>query len=239
MDHPIYFVRRKLSQDECNYKTIEREGLAIIYALQKFRHYLLGSHFKFFTDHYTLKYLINKHVLEGRICRWFLLFHEFSFEVIIKPRRCNVGPNHLSILESGESGRVVDDQIPDEDLFWVEAIPEYLEDITIFLSIGACPETYSTTHKCYMVVREAKYHLIARKLYKLGLDSILKRCVLDHEIHDIMWECHNGVVRGHVGGKATTRKFLQARLRWTMLFKDANAYSRSCDVCQRVGKTSR
>jgi hypothetical protein len=51
MDHPIYFVRRKLSQDERNYTTIEREGLFMIYALDKFRHYLLGSHFKFFTDH--------------------------------------------------------------------------------------------------------------------------------------------------------------------------------------------
>ena len=55
MDHPIYFSSRKLSQDEHNNTTTEREGLAMIYALQKFRHYLLGSHFKFFTGHSTLK----------------------------------------------------------------------------------------------------------------------------------------------------------------------------------------
>jgi hypothetical protein len=65
---------RKLSQAERNYTTTEREGLAMIYALQKFRHYLLGSYFKFFTDHSALKYLVNKPVLEGLICRWFLLF---------------------------------------------------------------------------------------------------------------------------------------------------------------------
>jgi hypothetical protein len=47
MDHPIYFASRKLSQDECDYTTIEREGLAMVYALHKFRHYLLVSHFKF------------------------------------------------------------------------------------------------------------------------------------------------------------------------------------------------
>jgi hypothetical protein len=74
---------------------------------------LLGSHFKFFTDHSALKYLVNKPVLEGRICRWLLLFHEFSFEVIVKPRRCNIGPDHLSRLELGESGGAVDDQLPD------------------------------------------------------------------------------------------------------------------------------
>jgi hypothetical protein len=122
MDNPIYFVSRKLSQAEKNYTTKEREGLAMIYALHKFRHYFLGSHFKLFTDHSTLKYLVNKPVLEGRICRWLLLFQEFSFEVIIKPGRCNVGPDHLSILDSRESGRAVDDQLPDVDLFWIEAI---------------------------------------------------------------------------------------------------------------------
>jgi hypothetical protein len=109
MDHPIYFSSRKLSQDESNYTTTKREGLAMIYALQKFRYYLLGSHLNFFTDHYALKYLVNKPILEGIICRWLLLFQEFSFEVIVKPGRCNVGPYQLSKLELWESDGAVDD----------------------------------------------------------------------------------------------------------------------------------
>jgi len=67
LDHPIYFASRRLYQAERNYTTTEREGLAMVYALQKFRHYLLGSHFQFFTNHSALKYLVNKPVLEGRI----------------------------------------------------------------------------------------------------------------------------------------------------------------------------
>jgi hypothetical protein len=134
MDHPIYFASMNLSQDERNYTMTEREGLAMIYSSHKFKNYLLGSHFKFFTDHSTLKYLVNKPMLEGRICRWLLLFQEFSFEVIIKPRRCNVGPDHISILELGESGGEIDDQLPDANLFQVEAISKYLEDIAVFLS---------------------------------------------------------------------------------------------------------
>jgi hypothetical protein len=85
----------------------------MIYALQKFRHYLLGSHFKLFTEHSALKCLVNKPVLEGRICRWLFLFQEFSFEVIIKLGRCNVRPDHLSRLELGEIGGVVDDHLLD------------------------------------------------------------------------------------------------------------------------------
>ena len=74
IDHPIAFASRKLSTAERNYTTTEREGLAMVYALQKFRHYVLGSHFKMFTYHSALKYLVNKPVLGGRICRWLILF---------------------------------------------------------------------------------------------------------------------------------------------------------------------
>jgi hypothetical protein len=114
-----------------------------------------------------------------------------------------------------------------------------MEDIIVFLSIRAFLETYFTTQKCHMVVRVADYQLIAGKLYKLGLDSILRRCVLDHERQDILWECHNGVVGGHVGGNDTVKKVLQDELWWATLFKDEKVYSRSCDVYQRVGKSSK
>jgi hypothetical protein len=67
IDHVLAFSSRKLSTTEINYTTTEREGLAMVYALQKFCHYLLGGHFKMFTDHSTLKYLFKKPVLEGII----------------------------------------------------------------------------------------------------------------------------------------------------------------------------
>jgi hypothetical protein len=72
----------------------------------------------------------------------------------------------------------------------------------------------------------------------MRLDNIPIRCLLTHERLDIPWECHNGVVGGHVGGKDTTHKVLQAELWWPMLFKDAKDYARSFEVFQRVGKPS-
>jgi hypothetical protein len=74
IDHPLAFASRKLSIAEINYTTTEREGLAMVYALNKFQHYLLGGNFKMFTDHSTLKYLVNKPVLGGIICIWLILF---------------------------------------------------------------------------------------------------------------------------------------------------------------------
>ena len=54
IDHLLSFSSKKLSIAEINYTTTEREGLAMVYALQKFRHYLLGGHFKMFIDHPAL-----------------------------------------------------------------------------------------------------------------------------------------------------------------------------------------
>jgi hypothetical protein len=106
-------VKILLDQSEINYTTIEREGLAMVYAMQKFRHYLLGGHFKMFTNHSALKYLVNKPVMGGRICRWLLLFQEYDFEIVVKPGRMNNGPDHLTRLEHGEEPTSLDDTLPD------------------------------------------------------------------------------------------------------------------------------
>jgi hypothetical protein len=112
--------------------------------------------------------LVNNPVLEGRICRWLLLFQEFSFEVIVNPGKLNVGPDHLSRLELGESGGVVDDQLPDAYIFKVEAIPDYLSDIALFLSMSVFPEGYSATQKRHLVVHVVDYQIDCRSVVQIG-----------------------------------------------------------------------
>ena len=65
IDHLIMFPSRWLSKAEKNYSTTEHEGLIMVYALHKYRHYLLGGHFKMYTDHSALKYMVNKPMLGG------------------------------------------------------------------------------------------------------------------------------------------------------------------------------
>ena len=69
----VYYASRQMSPAEKKYITTEREALAVIYACEKFRHYLLGYQIVFYTDHNSLKYLVNKPDLSGRIARWILL----------------------------------------------------------------------------------------------------------------------------------------------------------------------
>ena len=85
LDHPRELSSRRLSKAEKNYSTTKREGLDMVYVLQNFRHYFFGGVFNMYTDHSTLKYLVNKLVLGGRICRLMLFFQEYDFEVIVKP----------------------------------------------------------------------------------------------------------------------------------------------------------
>ena len=84
MDFPICYASRQLNTAERNYSTIEREGLGMIFAVKKYRHYLLANKFVFFTDHQALLYLVNKPCNTGRIVRWFLILLEFDFTVVVK-----------------------------------------------------------------------------------------------------------------------------------------------------------
>ena len=68
----------------------------MVFAVQKFRHYLLGKFFVFYVDHQALLYLINKMVIQGRTFWWMLLLQEFNFKIIHKPGKKHFGADFLS-----------------------------------------------------------------------------------------------------------------------------------------------
>ena len=82
-----------------------------------------------FTDHSALKYLVNKPVLGGRICRWLILFQEYDFEIIVKLGRINLGPDHLSRIELGEEPNSFDNGLPNVQLFSIQMVDDYFQDI--------------------------------------------------------------------------------------------------------------
>jgi hypothetical protein len=98
-----------------------------------------------FTYDYVLRYLVNKPVLGGRICRWLLLFQEFDFEVVVKPGRLNARPDHLPRITNGEEPSILEDNFPDAQLFLVQIVDEYFSNIIEFFIIGFSPKEYNTT----------------------------------------------------------------------------------------------
>ena len=80
-----------------------------------------------FADHSALKYLVNKPVLGGKICRWPLLFQEFDFEIIVKLGHLNARPDHLSWIETSEETTNIEDGLPYVQLFKFEMVDDYYE----------------------------------------------------------------------------------------------------------------
>ena len=69
----VYYARKTLNEAQRNYTTIEKELLVVVYALDKFRAYLVGSDIIIFIDHSALKYLLTKQDAKVRLIRWVLL----------------------------------------------------------------------------------------------------------------------------------------------------------------------
>ena len=134
---------------------------------------MLGAYFKMFIDHSTLKYLVNKPMLGGNICRWLLLFQEYDFEIIVKLGRLNAGPNHLSRLESGEEPASLEDQLPDAQLFSVQVTDDYFKYIIEILTTDTMLADYSAKQKKQLVVKAAYFTIIVGQLYKFIPDEIL------------------------------------------------------------------
>jgi hypothetical protein len=67
IDKPISYANQMMNGTKKNYSTTKKEALAMIYAIKKFRHYLLENNFTFFVDHQALIYLINKPTINGQI----------------------------------------------------------------------------------------------------------------------------------------------------------------------------
>ena len=89
--HPIAYASRSLSSSERNYSVIQRECLAIVFALKQFRHYLLGRPFQLYTDHAPLQWLSA----QGMLARWSSAIQEYDFKIVYRKGSSNTNADAL------------------------------------------------------------------------------------------------------------------------------------------------
>ncbi|GBO04446.1 Retrovirus-related Pol polyprotein from transposon 17.6 [Araneus ventricosus] len=94
--HPISFASRKLSDAETRYSVVEREAMAIVFALNHFKNYLFGKHFTVYSDQQCLSKILKLKDPNSRIARWMLTLQQFDYTVIHKPGRLNQMADYLS-----------------------------------------------------------------------------------------------------------------------------------------------
>ena len=109
-----------MNDAQLNYATTEKELLAIVFAFDKFRPYLIGNKVVVHTDHSAIKYLMTKKDAKPRLIQWVLLLQEFDLEIKDKKGTENLVANHLSRLEWASDEVQVNDDFPDEQLLAIE-----------------------------------------------------------------------------------------------------------------------
>jgi len=228
----IYYASKTLGEAHVHYSTTEKELLAIIFALEKFRSYLLCSKVVIFFDHAALKFLLSKKETKPRLMRWILLMQEFDIE--IKDRRGveNVVADHLSRLSSDPSNQIPE-VFPDEQILEIKTknLPWYAH-IVNYLVTSQLPEdwTYNDRKKFFKDIQF--YYYDELELFHRGVDYIFRRCVPEGEQWNILNACHSSLCGGHYAAKITAYKVLQCGFFWPTLFSDAHKYCSSCLKCQ-------
>ena len=145
----IYYASITLNDAQLNYATTEKELLAIVFAFDKFRPYLIGNKVEVHTDHSAIKYLMTKKDAKPRLIRWVLLLQEFDVEIKDKKGTENLVADHLSRLQGARDDVPVNDEFPDEKLLSIEvkrAVP-WFADYVNYLVAKVVPSEFNYQQK--------------------------------------------------------------------------------------------
>jgi hypothetical protein len=94
----------------------------------------------------------------------------------------------------------------------------------------------SPHEKWKIITQSANYSWVGHDIFHTGIDLIIRRCVQEDEVPDILRSCHDGQCGGHFSDKHTIYKVLHLGYYWPSIFKDVAKYVRSCDSFQRIGR---
>ncbi|KAJ9697274.1 hypothetical protein PVL29_009183 [Vitis rotundifolia] len=203
----IYYASKTLNEAQRNYTTTEKELLAVVFALDKFRAYLVGSFIVVFTNHSALKYLLTKQDAKARLIRWILLLQEFNLQIRDKKGVENVVADHLSRLAIAHNSHSlpINDDFPEESLMLIEAAPWYAH-IANYLVTGEIASEWRAQDKKHFFAKIHAYYWEEPFLFKYCADQIIRKCVPELEQQGILKHCHESACGGHFASQKTAMK---------------------------------
>ncbi|GJU49760.1 reverse transcriptase domain-containing protein [Tanacetum coccineum] len=242
---PIHYASKTMNEAESRYTTTEKEMLAVVYAFEKFRSYLVMNKCTVYTDHSALKYLFAKKDSKARLLRWVLLLQEFDFDVVDTKGAENLAADHLSRLENPHKNELdpkeINEKFPLETLSSIavlDASTPWFADIANYHAGNFVIKGMSTQQKRKFFKDVKHYFWEDPFLFKICADQVIRRCVFGKEAHDILMACHDGPTGGHHGANYTARKVFDSGFFWPTIYKDAHELVKHCNSCQRQGKIS-
>ncbi|GJS57316.1 reverse transcriptase domain-containing protein [Tanacetum coccineum] len=243
---PIHYASKTMTDAQAHYTTTEKELLAVVYAFEKFRPYLVLSKTIVYTDHSALKYLLAKQDAKPRLLRWILLLQEFDVIIRDKKGAKNLAADHLSRLENPHQGdlekKEINETFPLETLgmisFHGDSSTPWFADIANYHAGNFVVKGMSSQQKKKFFKDVRHYFWDDPYLFRICADQVIRRCVHGQEAVDILTACHNGPTGGHHGANYTAKKVFDSGFYWPTIYRDAHDMVKSCDSCQRQGKIS-
>lgn len=210
-DRPIAYASRNLRGAELNYCVTEKECLAVVFAVEKFRQYVEGYEFEVVTDHSALLWLFKQQNLTGRLARWVMKLQQFDFELKHVKGKHNIVPDAIS-------------RIPQVSLINFQVQPTDTWYTDLMSKITSSPKRY----KNYKILNGKIFVQLASKPCP-DFDS-WKLVVPPSARHEVLKENHDNPLAAHFGTYKTTKRILQ-RYYWPGVSKDVARYVKSCHVC--------
>ncbi|GKA94523.1 reverse transcriptase domain-containing protein [Tanacetum coccineum] len=214
---PIHYASKTMNEAQTHYTTTEKELLAVVYAFEKFRSYLVLSKSIVYTDHSAIKYLFAKKDAKARLMR-LENTHQDEFE--------NKEITKTFPLETLGSVALRDDSTP-----WFADFVNYHAGNFIVKGMSS-----QQKNKIFKDVKH--YFWDDPFLFKICADQVIRRCVSGQEAFDILKACYSGPTEGHYGANYTAKKIFDSGFYWLTIYKDAHDFVTRCDICQRQGKIS-
>jgi len=140
---------------------------------------------------------MNKPITNGRVTRWLLLLQELNITVLDRPGKRNTVADFLSKIQNIKKESLVEDKFPDEYLFAVTTQISWFADVANYLVTGKLPSHLFPKEKRKIIQESARYSWITNELYNTGLDLMIRRCVREGEMSDILKACHDELFGGH------------------------------------------
>ena len=239
--HPVQFISRTLNSAERNYSCLEREALSVVFALDKFKHFLLGSKFLIHNDHKPLMSLFAKYKpvpqsCSARVQRWCLKMAQYNYDFVYTRGLDNVQSDCLSRLPLQEIPKIEE---PEELIFHVNIVDnQVISCQTIKEHTDA--DANLTELKQYIVQgspRKITNPVLCKFKSIIPSLSILDGCIMYNSRVFIP-----GSLRKHVlklfhkehPGITAMKKLVRSLIWYPGLDSDVESIVSTCNICQSV-----
>jgi hypothetical protein len=232
-EHPVEYASRLLTSAERNYSTTEREALAVVWAMNKFRGYVEGADITIITDHQALRWLMTIKSPTGRLARWALQLQPYNLTIKYTPGKTNVVADTLSRPPGGEVIAVAAVALDFPSRGAADIRQEQLKDEGLKKIVG-CFEAHNQTEDVSYWTNKG-YLMMNGILHRYSPESEEEEAQLvvpEHEWPEIMKIYHDAPMAGHYGADRTIRR-ISRRYFWRNMRAYITNYVKRCLECQR------